>query len=203
MLSEAERRAHEAGIGNVEWRHLRAEVLPAGLGKFKIISFAQSFHWMDQPRVARSALTMLDGGGACVHIQATTHQGVDSDADLPHPSPPRAAINELVDRYPGPIRRTIQKHAAEQGGREEEVWRAAGCYGPQRVEAPGQIVERTSEQIVAGIFSLSSSTPHLFGERREAFEADLRRLLHDANPSGIFSEQMREIAADIWRPKTD
>jgi len=24
MLSEAERRAHEAGIGNVEWRHLRA-----------------------------------------------------------------------------------------------------------------------------------------------------------------------------------
>ena len=62
-------------------------------------------------------------------------------------------------------------------------------------------MERTSDQIVAGIFSLSSSTPHLFGERREAFESDLRRLLHDANPSGIFSEQMREIAADIWRPR--
>ena len=56
-------------------------------------------------------------------------------------------------------------------------------------------MERTSDQIVAGIFSLSSSTPHLFGQRREAFESDLRRLLHDANPSGIFSEQMREIAA--------
>ena len=64
---------------------------------------------------------------------------------------------------------------------------------------PGDIVERTSDQIVAGIFSLSSSTPHLFGERRDAFEADLRRLLHDANQSGIFSEQMRDIAVDIWR----
>jgi len=53
---------------------------------------------------------------------------------------------------------------------------------------------------VAGIFSLSSSTPHLFGERRDAFEADLRQLLRDANPTGIFSEQMREIAVDIWRP---
>ena len=40
---------------------------------------------------------------------------------------------------------------------------------------------------------------HLFGERRDAFEADLRRLLHDANQSGIFSEQMRDIAVDIWR----
>jgi hypothetical protein len=63
-------------------------------------------------------------------------------------------------------------------------------------------VERRSDQIVAGIFSLSSSTPHLFGERRDAFEADLQQLLHHANPTGILSEDMREIAADIWRPVT-
>ena len=63
-----------------------------------------------------------------------------------------------------------------------------------------RIVERTSDQIVAGIFSLSTSTPHMFGEQRQAFEADLRYLLHEINPSGIFSEQTREIAADIWRP---
>jgi hypothetical protein len=80
------------------------------------------------------------------------------------------------------------------------VWRTAGFRGPKRIEIPGQIVERTSDQIVAGIFSLSSSTPHLFSDRREAFEADLRRLLDGADPTGIFSEHMREIAADIWRP---
>jgi hypothetical protein len=32
-----------------------------------------------------------------------------------------------------------------------------------RLTKPRGIVERTSDQIVAGIFSLSSSTPHLFG----------------------------------------
>ncbi|HEY6682309.1 MAG TPA: SAM-dependent methyltransferase, partial [Propionibacteriaceae bacterium] len=79
-------------------------------------------------------------------------------------------------------------------------YRAAGFSGPQRIEVPGDIVERSSDQIVAGIFSLSSSTPHLFEGRRDAFEADLRRLLREANPTSIFSEQMREIAADIWRP---
>lgn len=199
MLVEAERRAAHAGVGNVRWRYLRAEELPAGLGRYRVVSFAQSFHWMDQLQVARVALGMLEDGGACVHVHATTHQGVDTEAVLPHPRPPRSAIDELVERYLGPVRRTGR--IPPWANREAEVWRAAGFDGPHRVEVSGEVVERTSDQIVAGIFSLSSSTPHLFGERREAFESDLRRLLHDANPSGIFSEQMREIAADVWRPR--
>jgi SAM-dependent methyltransferase len=198
MLAEAKQRAAQAGVGNVEWLQLRAEELPADLGRYRVVSFAQSFHWMDQLQVARVALGMLEEGGACVHVRATTHQGVDTDAVLPHPRPPHSAIEELVARYLGPIRRRAR--SSPWANREAEVWRAAGFDGPQRVEVPGELVERTTDQIVAGIFSLSSSTPHLFGERREAFESDLRRLLHDADPSGIFSEQMREIAADVWRP---
>jgi SAM-dependent methyltransferase len=202
MLAEAERRAAQAGIANVQWLQLRAEELPAGLGGYQVVSFAQSFHWMDQLQVARVALSMLEAGGACVHIHANTHEGVDTDAVLPHPRPPRAAINELVERCLGPIARNRKGLLwAYRANREEEVWRAAGFSGRHRLDVPGEIVERTSDQIVAGIFSLSSSTPHLFGERRAAFESDLRRLLHDANPNGIFSEQMREIAADIWRPR--
>jgi hypothetical protein len=135
-----------------------------------------------------------------VHVHATTHQGVDTEAVLPHPRPPRSAINQLVARYLGPAsRRGKGSLSPDKAHREDEVYQAAGFNGPQRIEVPGLVVERTSDQIVAGIFSLSSSTPHLFGERREAFEADLRRLLRDANPSGIFSEQMRGIAVDIWR----
>jgi SAM-dependent methyltransferase len=198
MLAEARRLAEQAGIGNVEWLRLRAEELPAGLGKYRVITFAQSFHWMDQLRVARTALGMLEDGGACVHVHATTHRGVETDAVLPHPRPPRSAIDELVKRYLGSVSPWGQG-SPDKAEREEGVYRAAGFSGPQRIEVPGDIVERTSDQIVAGIFSLSSSTPHLFGERRAAFEADLRQLLYDANPNGIFSEQMRDIAVDIWR----
>ncbi|HKX14765.1 MAG TPA: class I SAM-dependent methyltransferase [Propionibacteriaceae bacterium] len=201
MLAEADQRAKQAGVGNVQWLHLRAEELPAGLDSYRVVSFAQSFHWMDQLLVARTALGMLEEGGACVHVHANTHEGVDTDAVLPHPRPPRTAINELVESYLGLIPRNRKGLLwADEANREEEVWRAAGFSGPHRIEVPGDIVARTSDQIVAAIFSLSSSTPHLFGERREAFEVDLRRLLQDANPTGIFSEQMRDIAADIWRP---
>jgi SAM-dependent methyltransferase len=200
MLAEAERLAVQSGVRNLEWVQLRAEELPAGLGRYRVISFAQSFHWMDQLPVARTALGMLEDGGACVHVHATTHQGVDTDAALPHPRPPRAAVSDLVESYLGPItRKTKGFLSPDKANREEEVYRAAGFSGPQRIEVPGDIVERTSDQIVAGVFSLSSSTPHMFGERRDAFETDLRRLLRDANPTGIFSEQMREVAVDIWR----
>ncbi|MFF1614667.1 SAM-dependent methyltransferase, partial [Amycolatopsis sp. NPDC058278] len=54
---------------------------------------------------------------------------------------------------------------------------------------------RTADEVVAGVFSLSSSAPHLFGERRAAFEADLRRRLA---PAETFTVRLREIAVDLW-----
>jgi hypothetical protein len=117
------------------------------------------------------------------------------------PKPPHPMIEELIERYLGPINRARKGLLPpDKAHREDEVWRAAGFARPQRIEIPGRVVEGTSEQIVAAIFSLSGSTPQIFGDRRQAFEDDLRQPLHDANPSGIFSEQTREIAADIWRP---
>jgi SAM-dependent methyltransferase len=138
MLAEAQRLAVQSGVGNVEWLFMRAEALPAGLGQYRVITFAQSFHWMDQLRVARAALGMLEDGGACVHVHATTHQGVDTDAALPHPRPPRAAISALIESYLGPVtRKTKGFLSPEKVNREEKVYRAAGFSGPQRIEVPG------------------------------------------------------------------
>ena len=58
---------------------------------------------------------------------------------------------------------------------------------------------RTADQVVASVFSLSYAAPHLFGDRVARFEQELRALLVAVNPDNVFSEQMREIAIDIWR----
>lgn len=64
-----------------------------------------------------------------------------------------------------------------------------GFSGPQRHVVPGgQALERTCDDVVARVFSMSSSAPHLFGTHRDAFEADARRLLRERSPSGRFSE---------------
>lgn len=82
---------------------------------------------------------------------------------------------------------------------EDTIYRAAGFTGPQRLEVSGRVVERTTDEVVAAVYSLSSSAPHLFGDRLQSFDAELRQLLDDASSDGRFSEQMREIAVDIWR----
>jgi SAM-dependent methyltransferase len=201
MIAEAEGRAVRAGVRNVRWQVLRAEELPAGLGQFRLVTFAQSFHWMDRSRVAAAVHGMVEVGGACVHVHATTHEGVDTSQPLPHPQPPRAAMADLVRRYLGPERRAGRGvlPAGTPGG-EDGIYRAAGFTCPRRFEVPGVVVERTADQVVAAVLSLSGSAPHLFGPRLAAFEADLRGLLHETSPTGLFSQQMREIAVDLWTP---
>jgi len=200
MLAVAGRLAAERQVPNVGWRRLRGEELPADLPRIRVATFAQSFHWMDRPRVARAVRGMLDDGGALVHVSATTHRGVDTDLELPHPQPPYPEIATLVQRYLGTRPRAGQgvRTSGPTGG-EDAIYRAAGFTGGRQVEVPGRLVDRTTDQIAASTYSLSSSAPHLFGDRLDAFDADLRRLLAAASPSGRYSEQLDSIRLHLWR----
>ncbi len=141
---------------------------PGGLGLFRLVTFAQSFHWMDRAGVAAAAHAILEAGGTCVHVHATTHEGVDTSGPLPHPQPPRAAIAELVRRYLGPRRRAGQgvlPAAAPPAARTPST-------GPPASAAPAASSCRApwsnarADHVVAAVFSLSGSAPHLFGPRR-------------------------------------
>lgn len=201
MLAEAARRAAAAGIANAHWVRARAEELPAGLGSYRVATFAQSFHWMDRSRVAAIIFDMLEPGGAFVHISDVKDEPSGPDLDLPYPSPPAAAIRELVRRYLGPIPRAGQgvlRYGSPDG--EAAVLTGAGFAGPSYVRIPaGGVSVRSADDVVAWVYSLSSSAPHLFGERREAFETELRQVLHDASPADRFAEQPPDTEAFIWR----
>jgi SAM-dependent methyltransferase len=205
MLTEAARQARVAGLAHIDWIHLRAEELPSDLGPFQVATLAQSFHWMDRPLVARRLRELLADDGALVHVHATTHEGIEGGPPLPHPRPPRRAIDDLVERFLGSRRRAgkgsrpdVVGHAP-LGELEAEIYRAAGFGGPTRLVVPGTIVDRTTDDVVAGVFSLSRATPHLFGDAAPAFETALRELLAEAAPEGLFSEQMADTVADVWR----
>lgn len=200
MLAEASRLSVQQQVTNAVWRHLRGEDLPADLPRPSLVTFAQSFHWMDRPKVATAVRRMLLPGGALVHVGATTHQGIHSEIQLPYRRPPRQAIEQLVQRYLGPQRRAGQGVLGAGTPRDEDdVYAAAGFDGPERHEVPGRVVERTAGEVIASVYSLSSSAPHLFGDRLTAFDEQLGQLLADASDEGRFAEQMRSITLSIWR----
>lgn len=94
-----------------------------------------------------------------------------------HPRPSHSAIAELERKYLGPVRRAGRSHLPHGTVTgEAEIYRAAGFAGPRRIEVPGRVVTRVTGGIVAAVFSLSSSTPHLFGDHRAEFETELRQL---------------------------
>jgi len=202
MLAEGARRAADAGLANITWVRARAEELPAGLGSFHVATFAQSFHWMDRDRVAALVLEMLEPGGALVHISDLKRDGAwDRSDELPHALPPYEAIRDLIRCYLGPVRRAGQgvlRYGSPDG--EAIVLRNAGFQDPERVQIPAAGAQvRNADDVVAWVYSLSGSAPHLFGDRLEQFETDLRQLLHDVAPSDLFAEQPPDTEVFIWR----
>jgi hypothetical protein len=68
------------------------------------------------------------------------------------------------------------------------------------VTVPDQrAVEQTADDVVAREFSNSSTAPHLFGDRREDYERDMRAILAQASPPGRFSVRLPDNILRIWR----
>ncbi|WP_327318433.1 methyltransferase domain-containing protein [Streptomyces sp. NBC_01235] len=200
MLAEAERQARRRGVTNVRWTAARAEDLPAGLGEFRVVVFAQSFHWTDRDRVAATVLEMLEPGGTFVHVSDLKNPPA-ATTPLPLPAPPYAQIGDLVRRYLGPVRRAGQGTLVNgTPNREDLVLAKAGFENFERHVVPaGDVIVRTADDLVAWAFSRSDSAPHLFGDRREEFEQDLRAMLRQVSPDNRFTEHLPATEIMTWR----
>lgn len=201
MLDQAQLFADKVNATNVVFTCSRAEDLASSLGNFDVVTAAQSFHWMDQTLVATTLRNRINEGGAFVHVAATTHRGVETGEEMELPQPPHEKIESLIATYLGPTRRA-GKGTLPNGTKagENDVLQACGFDGPEVFDiGGGEIVERTVDEVVSAIFSLSYSAPHLFGDRLSNFESELRDLLFSASSDGRFNEKTRDIRVSIWQ----
>jgi len=204
MLEEAQRAARDQGATNASWLQMRAEDLPAGLGTFRVVTFAQSFHWMDRPKVAVAVRSMVEPHGAVVQVDPG-RDGVADDADPgPYPAAPFQAIDALRRRYLGPDRRAGRGFRNTSPSGEDAIFQAAGFLPEVRVPVPGaRVLDRTTDDLVAWVFSASSTAPHLFGDDLGRFEADLRAVLDEASPTRRFSVPLSDTTLRVRRPRLD
>jgi SAM-dependent methyltransferase len=201
MLEEARRAASAQKAENASWVLLRAEDLPARLGQFRVITFAQSFHWMDRPKVAATCRAMIESNGAVVQIDPGRDGIAGDPAPGPHAAVPFQAIETLRRRYLGTDRRAGQGFRNTSPSGEDAIFHAAGFLPELQVRvADARVLDRTTDDLVAWVFSASSTAPHLFGDRLQQFEVDLRALLGDASTSGHFSVPLSETTLRIRRP---
>jgi SAM-dependent methyltransferase len=187
MLAEGSRRAAEAGIANIRWVQARGEDIPMlNLGTFKLVTFGQSFHWINREQVAEAVYDILAPGGALALI-GHAHDGRPQPAGPGYPPIPHDAIRAIIERYLGARRRAGQGFAQLSEERHEDVLARTRFGAPRQLFAPGRPdIVQNIDDVLANYFSMSYAAPHLFGDRRAEFEAAVRVELAQHSPSGLF-----------------
>jgi SAM-dependent methyltransferase len=185
MLAVAADRAIAAN--NIRWVQALAEdISDLNLGRFRLVTFGQSFHWTERERVAEAVFEILEPGGALALI-GHAHEGRPQPAGPGYPPIPHDAIRALISRYLGTRRRAGQGYFSKCADRYEDVLARTGFGRPRRIFCAGCAdIVQDIEGVLANYLSTSFAAPHLFGERLQAFETDFRAELAARSPSGLF-----------------
>lgn len=199
MIELARRMLDDEERTRVQYWCERAEEMELEPGAYTLATFGQSFHWMDRVGVARQMRAALVPGGIFALVSDLKNPP-DAAVELVRPTPPHAAVTELLREWLGPVRMAGQSVLPQGTPRHEEVvLEEAGFVDPRRVVlGGGQVMTRSVDDVVAGVFSRSDSAPHLFGERLDEFEAVLRRRLEVEAVDGFFDEVQAGTEIRYW-----
>jgi ubiquinone/menaquinone biosynthesis C-methylase UbiE len=192
MIAEGRREAERAGQTNIDWRVGPAEETSPDLGRFRLVTIASAFHWMDQTAVLGRLETLVaPGGGLALFGIGGSHWNA--------PEPWARATVATLQRWLGEERRAGQRVAHFIERRFEEML-AESAFS--QIEAGRYTYAHTwtLDEVVGQLYSTSYGNPTLFGDRLPAFEADLRRTLLAIEPSGRFVQTVHCDWAFAWRP---
>ena len=187
MLVEAARHATEAHLANISWVQGLAEEIPnLDLGTFRLVTFGQSFHRTDRERVAEAVYELLEPDGSILLV-AHCVEGRPKPPGPGLPEIPHEAIRSLIGRYLGSLSRSGQGVAAPPVDRWEDALGRTRFGRPRHIFAPGRPdIVQDVDGVLANYLSMSYAAPHLFGNRLEQFEAEVRQELTKWSPSGLF-----------------
>jgi SAM-dependent methyltransferase len=184
MLAEARKRASAAGRQSIEWVQARAEEIPdRDLGRFQAITLGQSLHWTDRARAVDIVHDALIPGGAMVLIHHEPNSPPPRTGVPAHPRIPHDAVNAALIRYLGrgkaPWDPTRERH---------DAFLARTRFGPpERVMLAGRVdLVRTIDEVIDAYLGTSFAAPELFGDRLEAFRAELGDTLRSYTDTGLF-----------------
>jgi SAM-dependent methyltransferase len=194
MLDEGRAAAKRANVSNVEWIHGAAKDLSPALGRFRLVTMGNSFHWMDRARTLDALYDLvLEGGGVAV---------VGHGAPIPAPPPTRwrVAINDVVRDYLGDVRLpwdSIEVTPDEM----HEAFLKRSRFSDLTVYLESFEVAWTVESMLGNLYSTSFCNRRLLGDRVEAFERDLRAAILAVEPSGILRGEPPEFFAKMMRKR--
>lgn len=205
MLAEARAIADELEMGSkITWVHARAEDLPgAAPGPFRVVTFGQSFHRVDEAYVADAVYDILQPDGAIVLI-AHSVEGRRVPRSPGYPPIPHDEMRALVERYLGSLSRNGMGMAQARDHTWQDILGHSRFGKVKELSAPGvPHVLRGIDGVISGYLSMSWSAPHLYGGRLDDFVADAHALLEPRSRDGLFWDWPGDTVIVIARKQRD
>ncbi len=190
MLEEGRAIAGRAGVENIEWLCGSAEDLSPALGKFRLVTMGESFHWMDRRWTLEALYDLIDIDGGIAIL------GRGMPLPLPPMMPWRAAVCRVVRHYLGdtPLPWDHEPPPPEE---LHEAYLKRSRFKDLIEHVELFDVEWTVESIIGNLYSMSFCNRKLLGERAAAFERDLGSAILAVEPSGILRGEPHEFFAKM------
>jgi ubiquinone/menaquinone biosynthesis C-methylase UbiE len=202
MLREGKSLADKEGIVNITWNQGESADLShmsPVIGEIDLTVIARAFHWMEKEQTLRDLYAVTRPGGGLAIISDTGPRD-DPLNKLKDAGRWKSAIDDAVHYWLGDVRkagtRGIFTHPHK---RFEEFLKVSQFH---RLEIAGLKTKRqwTADGIIGYLYSASSSSIPVLGDKKEPFEADVRRRLAEIEPSGVFEEEVTTEIVMAWKP---
>ncbi len=182
MIAVARAESEWRSVTNITWLAMDAVAIGAKLGRFRLITFGDAFHWLDRERILEAGYDLLVPGGGVAIMGAGGGSGQGN-------SPWQIAMGEVIRHWLGEERRNahwLPKMAkSHEEVLEESRFRPAGRYEFQYRHL------RDFQSVVGFLYSTSFCNRELLGAQVAAFEKDLRENLFAVQPDGRFEEEIK------------
>jgi ubiquinone/menaquinone biosynthesis C-methylase UbiE len=194
MLEQGRTLAAERHITNIDWRLGDSTALPRlNLEPLLLTVMGAAFHWMDRDQVMRDLDQIIEADGAVVLASG----GAPGDLE---PALWLQVIADVRTRYLGPGRRAGSGTYSHPAERHQDVF-ARSPFSAIDTARWDRTVTYTLDEVIGLQFSYSYSSPAQLGDRKDAFEQELRHALTASNPGGVFEKTVRTEAIVGTRPK--
>ena len=185
MIAEGRRRAAAAAVDNISFVVGGSDDLArlsAGLGEFAAVLISQAFHWMaDQDAVLRALDPLLDREGGAVALVGYVKEPDYNRVWLDRP--PWDAVESILRRHLADA-----PEGPSPAGRHDPFPDILARSAFSRVELLTHeyeaVIQPSIDAAIGFHYSLGNLLTRL-GERREAFEADVRAALAGADTSPL------------------
>lgn len=188
MILEGRKQAKQAKLKNIKWIVSPAEKVNTKLGKFDIIAFSNSLHWMDRNKVLTLAKKMLAEKGIIVLVSG--HSWWNSKMKVSW----HAQVINVLKKHLGEKRRAgrgFYKKSNDEKDNEDRFEKLLPRSGFKIIlskEVPLKY-QMSIDDIVNFLYTSSFAAKHLFKGRHQVFERDLRIELQKLNRTGKFAER--------------